>query len=62
MDLLWTYLVKNDGTKKARCVGNGQPQFKGTVIFGYTIFAKMLDHVGSCIFWGTVASKNKIVR
>ena len=49
LDLLWTYLVKTDGTKKARCVCNGQPKFKGTVIFGYT-FAKMLDHVGSRIF------------
>ena len=61
LDLLWTYLVKVDGTKKARCVCNGQPKFKGTVVFGYT-FAKMLDHVGSRIFWGTVASKNLIVR
>ena len=61
LDLLWTYLVKTDGTKKARCICNGQPKFKGTVIFGYT-FAKMLDHVGPRIFWGTVASKNLIVR
>ena len=61
LDLLWTYNVKVDGTKKARCVCNGQPKFKGTVIFGYT-FAKMLDHVGSRIFWATVASKNLIVR
>ena len=61
LDLLWTYLIKTDGTLKARCVCNGQPKFKGTVIFGYT-FAKMLDHVGSRIFWGTVAAKNLIVR
>ena len=47
--------------EKARCVCNGQPKFKGTVIFGYT-FAKMLNRVGSRIFWGTVASKNLIVR
>ena len=61
LDLLWTYLVKTDGTKKVRCVCNGQPKFKGTVIFCHT-FAKMLDHIGSRIFWGTVASKNCIVR
>ena len=61
LDLLWTYLVKTDDTKKACCVCNGQPKFKGTVIFGYT-FAKMLDHIGSRIFWGTVASKKLIVR
>ena len=61
LDLLWTYLIKSDGTLKARCVCNGQPKFKGTVIFGYT-FTKMPDHVGSRIFWGTVAAKNLIVR
>ena len=40
---------------------NGQPKFKGTVIFGYT-FTKMLDQVRSQIFRGTVVSKNLIVR
>ncbi len=60
LDLLWAYLVKTDSTKKARCVCNGQPTFKGTVVFGHT-FAKMLDQVGSRIFWGTVAAKNLIV-
>ena len=43
------------------CVCNSQPKFKGIVIFGYT-FTKILDHVGSIIFWGTVAAKNLIVR
>ena len=61
LDLIWTYAVKDDGTKKARCVCNGQPRFKGTVIFGYT-FAKMLDHVASRIFWAIAAAKNLIVR
>ena len=28
LDLLWTYVIKTDGTKKARCVCNGQPRFK----------------------------------
>ena len=49
LDLLWTYIVKTCGTLKARCVCNGQPSNRNTVIFGYT-FAKMLDHVGSRIF------------
>ena len=61
LDLLWTYLIKTDGTLKARCVCNGQPSNKNTAIFGYT-FAKMLDHVGACIFWAACASKNFIVR
>ena len=60
-DLLWTYLVKTDDTKKARCVYNGKPKFKGIVTISY-IFTKMVDHVGSLIFWGTIASKNLIVR
>ena len=60
-DLLWTYLVKTHDTKKARYVCNGQPKFKGTIIIS-NIFAKMKDNVGSLIFWGTVASKNLIVR
>ena len=54
-----TFLVKTDS--KAQCVYDDQPKFKGMVIFGY-IFAKILDHFGSRIFWGTVASKNLIVQ
>lgn len=67
LDLLWTYHVKDPvnlvdpPTKKARCVCNGKPSNKNTVIFGHT-FAKMLDHVGSRIFWASVAAKNFIVR
>lgn len=67
LDLLWTYNLKdpsnatNEIIRKARCVCNGRPSNKNTVIFGYT-FAKMLDHVSSCIFWAIVASKNYLVR
>ena len=61
LDLLWTYIIKTDGTLKSRCVCNGQPFNRNTVIFGYT-FAKMLDHVGSRIFWAACATKNFIVR
>ena len=67
LDLLWTYNLKdpsnatNEIIRKARCVCNGRPSNKNTVIFGYT-FAKMLDHVGSRIFWAIVACKNYLVR
>ncbi len=61
LDLLWTYMVKDDGRKKARCVCNGKPSNKNTAVFGYT-FAKMLDHVGSRIFWAAAATKNYVVR
>ena len=60
LDLLWTYLIKTDSTLKARMVCNGQPLNKNTIIFSYT-FAKMLDHVGSRIFWAICATKNYIV-
>lgn len=43
--------------KKPQCVCNGKPSDKNTQIFGYT-FTKMLDHVGSRIFWAAVASNN----
>ena len=47
--------------KKARCVCNGKPSNKNTVIFGHA-FTKMLDHMSSRIFWAIAASRNYIVR
>ena len=49
LPLLWTYLIKYDGRKKARCVFNGSPSKKGTVTFGHT-YAASLDQNGSRIF------------
>lgn len=60
LDLLWTYLIKDDGRLKARCVCNGK-HYKKNDIFGYT-YAKMLDHSAERIFWATTATKNFIVR
>jgi len=31
LHLLWTYLVKSDGTKKSRCCCNGNPGKKGSI-------------------------------
>ena len=59
LNLLWTYLIKDTGTKKARCVCNGSPQM-GTVTLGET-FAAALDQVGARIFWAVVALYNFIV-
>ena len=61
LNLLWTYMVKDDGTHKARCVCNGRPQNPGTVTWGET-YAKALDQVGNRIFWSVVALRNYIVR
>lgn len=54
---LWTYLIKDDGTKKARQVVDGSPGRKGTVTIGHT-YASSLDQNGSRIFWATAAMKN----
>ena len=59
LPLLWTYLVKVDGTKKARCVCNGSPKRKGTVTLDET-YAGSLEHTGSRIFWALTAMKNYV--
>ena len=57
LPLLWTYLIKDDGRKKARCVCNGSPSKKGTVTLGHT-YAASLDHNGSRIFCAAAALRN----
>ena len=57
LPLLWTYLIKDDGRKKARCVCNGSPSKKGSVTLGHT-YAASLDQNGSRIFWATAALRN----
>ncbi len=59
LNLLWTYMIKDDGRKKARCVCNGSPSM-GTVTLGET-YAASLDQSGSRIFWAVAALKNMIV-
>jgi hypothetical protein len=56
LPFLWTYLIKDDGTKKARCVCNGAPS-KGTVMLGPT-YAGSLDQTGARVFWSVAAMKN----
>jgi deoxyuridine 5'-triphosphate nucleotidohydrolase len=59
LPLLWTYLIKDCGTKKARCVCNGSPKMKGTVTLGDT-YAHALEQTGSRIFWSVTALYNFI--
>ncbi len=59
LPLLWTYMIKDDGTKKARCVCNGSPKMKGTVTLGDT-YAGSLEQTGSRIFWAATAINNFI--
>ena len=60
LPLLWVYLIKTDGTLKARCVCNGSPRQKGTVTLGYT-YAATVDQAGSRTFWALSALHNNIV-
>ena len=57
--MLWTYLIKDCGTKKARCVCNGSPCLQGSVTLGPT-YASALDQTGSRIFWAATAKNNYI--
>ena len=54
LPLIWIYLVKTDGTKKARCICNGSPRQKGTVTLDHT-YAAALDQAGSHTFWDMAA-------
>jgi hypothetical protein len=56
LQFLWTYMLKDDGRKKARCVCNGAPS-KGTVTLGPT-YAGSLDQTGARIFWAAAAQRN----
>ena len=60
MPLLWTYLIKDCGRKKAQCVCNGAPQFRGSITLAET-YAASLEQTGSRIFWSSVAINNSIV-
>ena len=62
LSLCWVYLIKLDGfnTKKARCVCNGSPRFRGTVTLAET-YASALDQTGAKMFWASVAINNYVV-
>ena len=59
LSLLWIYLVKVDGTKKARCVCNGSKRMRGTVTLAET-YAGSLEQTAARIFWAAVALKSLI--
>ena len=60
LPFMWTYVVKDDGTKKARAPCNGSPRMQGTVTLGET-YAASLDQTASKIFWATAAASTHIV-
>ena len=59
LNLLWTYLIKDDGRKKARCVCNGSKNMRGSVTLAET-YAAALEQNGSRLFWAAVALNNFI--
>ena len=59
LNLLWTYLIKDDGRKKARCVCNGSKKMRGTVTLAET-YASSLEQTGARIFWAATALNNFI--
>ena len=59
LPLLWTYLIKDDGTKKARCCCNGSAKMRGTVTLAET-YAASLEQTGARIFWAATALNNFI--
>ena len=60
LPMIWVYLVKVDGRKKARCVANGAPHLKGTVTIANT-YAACLEQAACRLFWAIAAVKNKLV-
>ena len=55
--LIWTYVIKKDGTKKACCIYNGSPHQKSTVALGNT-YPASLEQSGSRLFWTLSALMN----
>jgi len=59
LSLLWTYLIKADGTKKARCCCNGNPGRKGSITLAHT-YAACVEQPAQRVYWGLVSIKNFI--
>jgi len=53
--MLWRYLIKMDGTRKARMVCDGSAR-QGTITLGYT-YANSLDSASERLFWAIVAQQ-----
>ena len=60
LPLIWIYVYKSNGVRKARCVCNGSPRMKGTVTLDHT-YAAALEQTGARIFWALSAIYNYVV-
>ena len=59
LPLIWTYILKDDGRKKSRCVCNGAKCQRGSVTIGET-YAGNVDQYSSKVFWAGTAIHNYI--
>ena len=57
--LLWTYLVKSTGVKKARCCCNGNPGRQGSITLSHT-YAACVEQPAQRVYWGIVALEGLI--
>ena len=60
LHLLWTSIIKDDKTKKARCVCNGSPRMTRSVTLVET-YTDSFDQVAFKVFWAATAINNYIV-
>ena len=60
LPMIWVYLIKVDGRRKARCVANGAAHFQGTVTLSQT-YATCIDQSACRLFWAIAAIKGKLV-
>ena len=58
--MIWVYLVKTCGRRKARCVANGNPRLKGSITLANS-YAACLEQAAARFFWVVYAMKNKLV-
>ena len=59
LNLLWTYLIKAEGTKKARCCCNGNPGRQGSITLAHT-YAACVEQPAQRVYWGLTAIKGFI--
>ena len=59
LHLLWTYLIKKNGVKKARCCCNGSPGRKGSVTLDHT-YAACVEQPAQRVFWAISALKGYV--
>lgn len=59
LPLLWMYVIKDNGTKKALMVCNGSPKMRGLVTLANT-YAGALEQIGARVFRATTAMMNYI--